>query len=130
MNYEQIKDLLNSGFTPDQITALTTSGTIPSAPDSLPEDPTPAPAVSESPVKEDVPESPDSGAPSEGDSNNEPDPLEEIRETVRQLQEENKQLKDQIQTANIRDRTIPSVHVPDAADTLAEVIRPSFKKGV
>lgn len=128
MNYTEIKDLLNSGFTPEQITTLTTSGVIPSAPVAGPAEPTPLPEASESPVKEDAAApDPDPAAPSEGDS--EPDPLAEIRETVRQLQEENKQLKDQIQAANIRDRTVETVSAPDAAATLAEIIRPSFNKG-
>lgn len=127
MNYAEIKDLLNSGFTPEQITTLTTSGVIPSAPVAGPAETTPLPEVSESPVKEDAAApDPEPAASSEGDS--EPDPLAEIRETVRQLQEENKQLKDQIQAANIRDRTVQTVSAPDAAATLAEVIRPTFPK--
>ena len=34
MTYTEIKDLLSSGFTPEQITQLTTSGVNPSAPES------------------------------------------------------------------------------------------------
>ena len=39
MTYEQITDLLNKGFTPEQITMLTTSAAAPTpAADSAPED--------------------------------------------------------------------------------------------
>ena len=128
MNYAEVKDLLNSGFTPEQIISLTTSGAIPSAPEMTPADVPPLPEVSESPIKEEAPESvPETpGASSEGDNN--PDPLDEIRETVRQLQAENKQLREQIQTANIREMTMETVNTPDAAATLAEIIRPTFNR--
>ena len=126
MTYTEIKDLLSSGFTPDQITQLTTSGDIPSSPD--PEtgaDPITAPGSLESPAE--VGEETPLPSPTEGEDNK-PDPLEEIRQQLQQLQQENKLLKDQIQTNNIRDRTIPTPAAPDAAATLAEIIRPSYKK--
>ena len=131
MNYEQIMDLVQAGFTPDQIMALTSSGVIPSAPDPGPEVTTPPlPEASESPIKEGttVPD-PEQSVPSEGDSNKDTDPLEEIRETVRHLQAENEDLKKQIQSANIRDRTMNTVSAPDASATLAEIIRPTYHKG-
>ena len=133
MKYEEIKDLLNSGFTSDQIIALTTSGAIPSAPVKVPADVPPLPETSESPIKEEAPDPvPDAGASSVGDSNPAPDPapdpVEELRETVRQLQAENEDLKKQIQTDNIRDRTIKSVSVPDASAMIAEIIRPTYNK--
>lgn len=125
MNYGEIMNLVQAGFTPDQIMSLTNSGAIPSVPDAVPEVTTPqAPGASESPIKEEASE-PDTDASSQGES--ESDPLDEIRETVRQLQAENEDLKKQIQTANIRDRTMQSVSVPDASEILAEVIRPTFK---
>lgn len=127
MTYTEIKDLLSSGFTPDQITQLTTSGDIPSSPD--PEagaDPITATDSLESPAE--VGEETPLPSPTEGDDDNQPDPLDEIRQQLQQLKQENKQLKEQIQTNNIRDRTIPTPAAPDAAATLAEIIRPSFKK--
>lgn len=122
MNYAEIKDLLTSGFTPEQITQLATiSGAIPSAPDPTPENAT-APAV-ESPAEAgEEPEQVPSPAEAEAD------PLEEVRQQLRALQEENRQLKEQVQSNNIRDRTVPTVSAPDASDTLAEIIRPSYNK--
>ena len=126
MTYTEIKDLLSSGFTPEQITQLTTSGDLPSSPD--PEtgaDPITATVSLESPAE--VGEETPLPSPTEGEDNT-PDPLEDIRQQLQQLQQENKQLKEQIQTNNIRDRTVPTVAAPDAAATLAEISRPSFKK--
>lgn len=130
MNYGEIMNLVQAGFTPDQIMSLTTSGVIPSAPESVLADKTPSAGASESPIKEEAaaPDPTPAAAPSEGETE-QPDPLDEIRETVRQLQAENEDLKKQIQTANIRDRTVQSVSVPDASATLAEIIRPTFNKG-
>lgn len=125
MNFGEIKELLTAGFTPDQIMTLTTSGAIPSVPDPSPAaDPITPAAVVESPaeVGEDNPSS-----PTEQETKDQPDPLEEIRQQLQQLKDENTQLRDQIQTNNIRDRTVPTVSAPDAASTLAEIIRPSFK---
>lgn len=129
MNYGEIMNLVQAGFTPDQIMKLTTSGVIPSAPESVPEvtaPPTPGP--SESPIKEEA-SAPDPAPDASSQGETDPDPLDEIRETVRQLQAENEDLKKQIQSANIRDRTVQSVSVPDASATLAEIIRPTFHKG-
>ena len=126
MTYTEIKDLLSSGFTPDQITQLTTSGDLPSSPD--PEtgaDPITATVSLESPAE--VGEETPLPSPTEGEDDNQPDPLEDIRQQLQQLQQENKQLKEQIQTNNIRDRTVPTVAAPDAAATLAEIIRPTYK---
>ena len=126
MTYAEIKDLLSCGFTPEQINLLTTSGDLPSSPD--PEtgaDPITATVSLESPAE--VGEETPLPSPTEGEDNT-PDPLEDIRQQLQQLQQENKQLKEQIQTNNIRDRTVPTVAAPDAAATLAEIIRPTYKK--
>ena len=128
MNYGEIMNLVHAGFTPDQIMSLSTSGAIPSAPESGPEvtaPPTPGP--SESPIKEEV-SAPDPAPDTSSEGEPEPDPLEEIRETVRQLQAENEDLKKQIQSANIRERTMETVTAPDASATLAEIIRPTFQR--
>ena len=128
MTYTEIKDLLSSGFTPDQITLLTTSGVIPSAPES-PSGGDPITPTGEVTSPAEVGEETPLPSPTEGENNNQdPDPLEEIRSQLQQLQQENKQLKEQIQTNNIRDRTIPTVTGPDASEVLGEIIRPSFKK--
>lgn len=127
MTYTEIKDLLSSGFTPDQITQLTTSGDLPSSPD--PEtgaDPITATVSLESPAE--VGEETPLPSPTEGEHADQPDPLEDIRQQLQQLQTENKQLREQIQTNNIRDRTVPTVTGPDASEILGEIIRPTFKK--
>ena len=130
MTYTEIKDLLSSGFTPDQITQLTTSGDLPSSPD--PEtgaDPITATGSLESPAE--VGEETPLPSPTEGEEttdNNQWDPIEDLRQQLQQIRDENKQLREQIQTNNIRDRTVPTVAAPDAASILAEVIRPTFKK--
>ena len=126
MTYTEIKDLLSSGFTPDQITQLTTSGDLLSSPD--PEtgtDPITATVSLESPAE--VGEETPLPSPTEGEENT-PDPLEDIRQQLQQLQQENKQLREQIQTNNIRDRTVQTMTGPDASAILGEIIRPSFKK--
>ena len=127
MNYQEIKDLLSSGFTPDQITQLATiSGVIPSAPDPTPENIATAPAV-ESPAEAGEDTGHITGDPSPAEAEHEPDPLEDLRKQVQALQDENKELQKQIQSNNIRDRTFETVSAPDAAATLAEIIRPTFK---
>ena len=126
MTYAEIKDLLSCGFTPEQINLLTTSGDLPSSPD--PEtgaNPITATVSLESPAE--VGEETPLPSPTEGEDDNQPDPLDEIRQQLQQLQTENKQLREQIQTNNIRDRTVSTVAAPDAAATLAEIIRPTFK---
>ena len=128
MTYTEIKDLLSSGFTPDQITQLTTSGVNPSAPES-PSGGDPITPTGEVTSPAEVGEETPLPSPTEGEENKpDPDPLEEIRSQLQQLQQENKQLREQIQTNNIRDRTIPTVTGPDASEVLGEIIRPSFKK--
>ena len=127
MTYHEIKDLLTSGFTAEQITMLTTTGVNPSTP-VIPE--------ASEPITEDNKESPAevgegsaTPSPTEGENTEQkPDPLEDIRTQLKALQDENKQLRETIQANNIRDRTVPTVSEPDASATLAEIIRPSFKK--
>ena len=130
MTYQEIKDLLTSGFTAEQITMLTTTGVTPSTP-VIPE--------ASAPITEDNKESPAEvgegsvthPSPTEGENTKQeqkPDPLEDIRTQLKALQDENKQLRETIQANNIRDRTVPAVSEPDASATLAEIIRPSFKK--
>lgn len=128
MTYTEIKDLLSSGFTPEQITQLTTSGVNPSAPES-PSGGEPITPTGEVTSPAEVGEGTDIPSPTEGENNNQdPDPLEDIRSQLQQLQQENKQLREQIQTNNIRDRTIETITGPDASEILGEIIRPSFKK--
>lgn len=131
MTYTEIKDLLSSGFTPEQITTLTTSGVNPSAPEAHADpEPITGPAAVESPAEGTAETTSPAVPDAEETPDNKADPLEEIRQQLHNLQEENKQLKEQIQSNNIRDRTMETVTPPDAARTLAEVIRPTFHNNV
>ena len=127
MTYTEIKDLLSSGFTPEQITQLTTSGVNPSAPES-PSGGEPITPTGEVTSPAEVGEETPLPSPTEGEHEDHPDPLEDIRQQLQQLQQENKQLREQIQTNNIRDRTVPTVTGADASEILGEIIRPTFKK--
>ena len=129
MTYQEIKDLLTSGFTAEQITMLTTTGVNPSTP-VIPQASEPITEPDkESPAEvgeEDATSSPTEGEHTEQEQK--PDPLEDIRTQLKALQNENKQLRETIQANNIRDRTVPTVSEPDASATLAEMIRPTYKK--
>ena len=131
MTYTEIKDLLSSGFTPEQITQLTTSGVNPSAPES-PSGGDPITPTGEVTSPAEVGEETPLPSPTEGevkaDNNDQWDPIEDLRKQIQQVRDENKQLREQIQTNNIRDRTIETVTGPDASEVLGEIIRPSFKK--
>ena len=124
MTYTEIKDLLSSGFTPEQITQLTTSGVNPSAPES-PSGGEPITPTGEVTSPAEVGEGTPLSSPTEGevapDNDEQWDPIEDLRKQIQQLRE-------QIQTNNIRDRTIETVTGPDASEVLGEIIRPSFKK--
>lgn len=124
MTYSEIKDLLSSGFTPEQITALTTSA----AP--ITADNNPGPVVSQ-----DSEVSPAEGSGTEDnqsvpdpDAGTENDPLQEIRSTLEHLQKENKKLQEMMQSNNIRDRTTETPGIPEvsAEDILSGLIRPVY----
>lgn len=125
MTYSEIKDLLSSGFTPDQITALTTSAAPITAddsqdPDTHSQDPEVSPAEgSGTEDSQSVPD-PDAGTDSDG--------LQEIRKALEQLQQENKQLREMMQSNNIRDRTTETPGIPEvsAEDILSGLIRPVY----
>lgn len=127
MTYSEIKDLLSSGFTPEQITALTTSA----APITADHDPDPdvsqEPAVSpaEGSGTDDAQSVPDPDAGTDSDG------LQEIRKALEQLQQENKQLREMMQSNNIRDRTMDTPSVPEvsAEDILSGLIRPAYSGG-
>lgn len=108
MRYEEIINLLDRGFTPDQITALTGAA----APD-----PEPAPAEQE-PDPEPAPEDPE---PAPADP--EPDP------EISRLNGEIENLKKQLQAQNIKTQSVSIL--PGDRETvesvLATIIRPPFE---
>lgn len=125
MTFEQIKELHEMGFTPEQITELNKlpippSETIPdggSAGDGNgsppPEDP--APAITEEQATPAAPEAP--AAPAQVQDNNS-DVLREIRE-----------LKASIQASNIKTISVDNVKPENTLENvMAEFIRPTYKE--
>ena len=126
MKFNEIMQLKNAGFTPDQIMTLTNSEALPSASDNDGTDHAvepPAPLV-ESPAE--VGE--DSSSPTDAGEESKPDPFKEIRDMITAMREENKQLKEMIQSDNIRNKYVPSVEKEDAAAIVAKIIRPDYKE--
>lgn len=121
MTFEQITTLLDRGFTPDQITMLTTSGD-PTTPDSgvaeegssfHPQEEQPATPPSPAPDPEPAP-APD------------PAPAADMNPVLDAIAD----LKAAVQANNIRTMSLPSVSGENELEkAMAEIIRPSFKKG-
>lgn len=125
MTYQEIKDLLNAGFTKDEIMQLTTSGNTPILPDA-PEAAAEAEAVAEdiSPVAGEEVEDTTSSPKQETDT-----AVEEIKKQLQQIVSDNQELRKMIQTNNIRDRTIDTVApdvVAEAEKALAMLINPDY----
>ena len=120
MTFDQITTLLDRGFTPDQITMLTTSGdpttpdsgaaaddsfhpqeTEPAAPPSPDPDPAPAPAPDPAPAAD----------------------MNPVLDAIADL-------KAAVQANNIKTMSMPGVSgEKKKKKAMAEIIRPSFKKG-
>ena len=126
MTFSEIMQLKEAGFNPDQITALATSGALPSVPDDTGVDlsaPESAPVV-EPPaeVGEEIP----SSSPTEAET---PDSFSELRDMISSMREENKQLREMLQNNNIRDQHFSSPKPEnDAASIMAKIIRPDIKE--
>ena len=126
MTYQEIKDLLNAGFTKDEIMQLTTSGNTPILPDA-PEAAAEAEAAAEdiSPVAGEETTKEDASSPQQDDA------LEDIKKQLQQMANDNQELRKLIQSNNIRDRTVETVApdvVADAEAALAALINPDFAK--
>lgn len=133
MTFAEIKELLNDGFTPEQITLLTTSGAVPTpAPDEAQRAET-APVI---PLPDDTPcaiseaeeeSAPATTAPAPAlepapEPAPEPDRNQEIIDAI-------KDLKKTIQAGNILKNSIEAVDQDNALEkAMAELIRPSFNK--
>ena len=127
MTFEQIKELLNDGFTPEQITMLTTSAAAPTpaadqAPDNVPDNPLPesdAGANTDTPPEQTVTDSPTPApAPAAETNDNQSAVLAAIQD-----------LKKTIQANNILTHSMETVD-PDKSleKAMAEFIRPSFDR--
>lgn len=128
MTYEQITDLLNKGFTPEQITMLTTSAAAPtpaadSAPEDIPANPLPDESSGAIPEPVTAP-GPASPAP---DPAPVPEPVPAAEGTSNEVLEAIKDLKRTIQANNILTHSMDTVDQENALEkAMAEFIRPSF----
>ena len=125
MTFAEIKELLADGFTPEQITLLTTSGAAP----------TPAPAAApgeetalDNPLPDDTPDaiSESSGLPPAAAQAPEAEPVQNSNKDVLDAITD---LKKTIQAGNILRNSIDTVDPDNALEkAMAEIIRPSFDK--
>lgn len=129
MTYIEIKDLLNAGFTKDEIMQLTNSGVTPitpDAPEAAAEQASEAAAEGISPVAgEETAEDIAASSPQQDNT------LEDIKKQLQQMANDNIELRKLIQSNNIRDRTFDTVApdvVADAEAALAALINPDYAK--
>lgn len=125
MTFEQITSLLDRGFTPDQITLLSTSdGPTPSdtADTGAGADPlTPAPEPADNTPAADPPEPADNTPAADP-----PAPVVNNSEVLDAIAD----LKKSIQANNIRTMSVDSVDADNALEkAMSEIIRPSLEKG-
>lgn len=126
MTYTEIKDLLNAGFTKDEIMKLTNSEDTPISSD------TPSVAADTDSTETAEDKSPVAGEEVEAPTSSpkqEPDAVEEIKKQLQQIVSDNQELRRMIQTNNIRDRTIDTVApdvVAEAEKALALLINPDY----
>lgn len=124
MTYEQITNLLDRGFTPEQITMLTTSGVAPTpAPDPAPDPDTgnPLPDDAAGAITEPTP-TPAAAAP-------EPTPAPAPADNSAAVLDAIKDLKATIQARNILTASMEGIDSEQKLEkAMAEFIRPSFDK--
>lgn len=122
MTFEQIKELLNDGFTPEQITKLTTSAASPTpaadtAPETNPVIPLPEENTGANEQEQAEPAQP------------EPEPEKEPVAPNTEIMEAIQDLKRTIQANNILTHSIETVNPDNELEkAMAEFIRPSFHK--
>lgn len=127
MTYTEIKDLLNAGFTKDEIMKLTNSEDTPissDTPSAAADTDSTETAEDKSPVAGEEVEAPTSSPKQETDT-----AVEEIKKQLQQIVSDNQELRKMIQTNNIRDRTIDTVApdvVAEAEKALALLINPDY----
>ena len=126
MTYTEIKDLLNQGFSKDEIMMLTNSGGTPISPD-VPQ--AAAAEAAETAADEVSPVAGEETAKDTASSPQEDNALEDIKKQLEKMANDNQELRRLIQSNNIRDRTTESI-APDvvaAAETaLAQLINPDY----
>lgn len=128
MTFAEIKELLSDGFTPEQITLLTTSGAVPTpAPVSASGDDSPdnpLPAETPDALKETIPE------PTPADPDPAPDPAPvAVPDKNADIMKAINDLKATIQAGNILRNSIETIDPDQALEkAMSEIIRPSFDK--
>lgn len=120
MTYEQITNLLDRGFTPDQITLLTTSSVSPTQTEDTPTEPVEDEA---NPLAESSTDSPTGEEPAAPEAAPAEDKSTEVLAAIADL-------KKAVQANNIKTMSVESVN-PDAEleKAMSELIRPSLQKG-
>lgn len=129
MTYTEIKDLLNQGFSKDEIMMLTNSGGTPISPDAPQAAAAEAADTAEAAAEEISPVAGEETAKETASSPQEDNALEDIKKQLEKMSNDNQELRRLIQSNNIRDRTTESI-APDvvaAAETaLAQLINPDY----
>ena len=126
MTYEQITNLLDRGFTPDQITLLTTSSVSPTQTEDTPTEPVEdeanplAESSTDSPTGEEQKEAAAEEAPAAAPAE---DKNKEVLAAIADL-------KKAVQANNIKTMSVEGVDSEAALEkAMSELIRPSFEKG-
>lgn len=126
MTAQEIIQLLNGGFTHDEIIALTQTS-IPAAADTLPAL-APAPEPSAAPADEPTPAPVPAPAPAATpEPSPDPDAISKLLQVNADLQKQVAHLTSTLQANAIAQSMIPGgvPQQPDAAQTLAQIIRPT-----
>ncbi len=129
MTAQEILELMRGGFTHDEIIALTQSPAAP-APDSVPA-PAPAPEPQPSPADEPAPAHVPAPAPASApEPAPDPDAIAKLLQANSELQQQVAHLTSTLQANAIAQSMIPggTPQQPDAAQTLAQIIRPTRSK--
>lgn len=120
MTYDQIINLLDRGFTPDQISGLSAD-----VPPAVTPPVNPSPGIND--PAGDPPVTPSEGSPAPDPGPEEqPEPVPTQEDIIREMQEEITRLKAQMQKTNIITRSVERIPVSanQVDSVLAEFIRP------
>lgn len=129
MTAQEILELMRGGFTHDEIIALTQTPAAP-APDSVPA-PAPAPEPQPSPADEPAPAPVPAPVPASApEPTPDPDAIAKLLQANSELQQQVAHLTSTLQANAIAQSMIPggTPQQPDAAQILAQIIRPTRSK--
>lgn len=129
MTAQEILELMRGGFTHDEIIALTQTPPAP-APDPIPA-PAPAPEPQPAPADEPAPAPAPALAPAPApEPTPDPDAISKLLKANSELQQQVAHLTSTLQANAIANSMLPggTPQQPDAAQTLAQIIRPTRTK--